>query len=265
MRRLTFGDWLRLSGLGILFYSVTQGAQYLGLRMLPAVTVSLMLNFTAFIVAGLGILFLNERPSSIQWSGLLFFGLGIPVYFFPLDLQAGNWVGIGIVAMGVLANAFSAVFSRSVNRSGQIPPLVVTAISMGIGSVLLLSTGLLTEGLPGLSVSDWGIVLWLAVIHTALAFTLWNHTLRTLSAMESSMINGSMLVQIAVLAWVFLGEGLTWKSGLGLAAAAAGAVLVQLRGLVKRTQVRHPGGPDPQVDPTEREDEMKELLRSSNR
>ena len=34
--------------------------------------------------------------------------------------------------------------------------------------------------------------------NTALAFTLWNGALRTLSAMESSLINGTMLVQIAL-------------------------------------------------------------------
>jgi drug/metabolite transporter (DMT)-like permease len=67
------------------------------------------------------------------------------------------------------------------------------------------------------------------VVNTAFAFTLWNHTLRTLPAMESSIINGTMLIQIAVLAWVFLGEGLSWKTGLGLLAAGAGAVLTQWR------------------------------------
>ena len=47
------------------------------------------------------------------------------------------------------------------------------------------------------------------VANTAFAFTLWNHTLRTLTAVESSIIGNLMLPQIAVLAWVFLGEALT--------------------------------------------------------
>ncbi|MBK9098817.1 MAG: EamA family transporter [bacterium] len=72
-------------------------------------------------------------------------------------------------------------------------------------------------------------LLWLAIINTALAFTIWNFTLRTLSAMESSIINGTMLIQIAVLAWIFLGEAISLQEGIGMLIAAAGALLVQLK------------------------------------
>lgn len=58
---------------------------------------------------------------------------------------------------------------------------------------------------------------------------MWNRTLRTLSAMESSIINNTMLFQIAVLAWVFLGEGLTWRQVTGMVLAALGTLVVQLR------------------------------------
>ena len=47
--------------------------------------------------------------------------------------------------------------------------------------------------------------------------------------MESSIINGTMLIQIAVLAWIFLGEAITLQEGLGMLIAASGALLVQLR------------------------------------
>ena len=40
---------------------------------------------------------------------------------------------------------------------------------------------------------------WLALVNSAFAFTLWNRTLRTLSATESSVINNTMLIQIAIL------------------------------------------------------------------
>jgi len=58
---------------------------------------------------------------------------------------------------------------------------------------------------------------------------IWNYTLRTLIAMESSIINGTMLIQIAVLAWIFLGEGITLQEIFGMAVAAVGAVLVQTK------------------------------------
>jgi drug/metabolite transporter (DMT)-like permease len=67
------------------------------------------------------------------------------------------------------------------------------------------------------------------VVNTAFAFTLWNHTLRTLPAMESSVINGTMLIQIALLAWLFLGEDLTSQEWIGVILAGLGVLLVQLR------------------------------------
>ncbi|HUG49296.1 MAG TPA: DMT family transporter, partial [Candidatus Limnocylindria bacterium] len=86
----------------------------------------------------------------------------------------------------------------------------------------------LLEGLPPLTGEAWLIIGWLAVVNTALAFTLWNQSLRTLTAVESSVINNLMLVQIAVLAWVILGETLSAVEIAGLALALAGILAVQL-------------------------------------
>jgi len=229
LRSLSRGAWARLVALGLLFYAVTQGAQFLGLAYLPSVTVSLLLNFTTVAVALMGIPLLAERPTVLQWSGVLLNVAGIVTYFYPVAIPAHQVVGLTVVAAGVLANAGSAILGRRVNRAGDIPPLTVTVVSMGIGAVVLLMTGVLAQGLPRLDPVHWAIVGWLAVVNTAFAFTLWNHTLRTLSAMESSIINSTMLVQIAVLAWLFLGEQLTWQEGIGMALASLGAIVVQIR------------------------------------
>jgi drug/metabolite transporter (DMT)-like permease len=121
------------------------------------------------------------------------------------------------------------VLGRSVNRKGNVNPLVVTVISMGVGSIILLTTGVLVQGFPAISFINILYLLWLAIINTALAFTIWNFTLKTLTAMESSIINGTMLIQIAVLAWIFLGEEISLKEAIGMLIASSGAVLVQLK------------------------------------
>jgi len=58
---------------------------------------------------------------------------------------------------------------------------------------------------------------------------MWNRTLRTLSAVESSILTNTMLFEIALLAWVFLGERLRWGEVLGLALAVLGTLAVQIR------------------------------------
>jgi len=50
------------------------------------------------------------------------------------------------------------------------------------------------------------IIALLAIVNAAFAFTLWNKSLQMLTAVESSIINGTMLPQIAILAWIFLNE-----------------------------------------------------------
>jgi len=157
------------------------------------------------------------------------FIVGIITYFLPISLIANQAIGLLVMLIGVLANAISAIIGRDINRNKDISPLVITFISMGVGAIILIIIGFSMNGIPEISFKTWGFLLWLAVINTAFAFTLWNLTLRTLTAMESSIINGTMLIQIAILAWYFLGETITFKEGIGMTIAAFGAVLVQIK------------------------------------
>ena len=229
LRYLSGQRWVRLVVLGLLFYAVTQGAQFIGLDYLPSVTVSLLLNFTTIVVALLSIPLLAERLTALQWCGVLINIIGALIYFYPVSIPASQVVGLIVVAVGVLANAGSSILGRRVNRDGDVPPLTVTIVSMGVGAIVLLASGVLIQGFPPLSLTHWAIIGWLAIVNTAFAFTLWNHTLQALSATESSIINSTMLVQIAVLAWLFLGERLTWQGIIGMTLAGIGALIVQLR------------------------------------
>jgi len=229
LRTLSRASWVWLITLGLLFYSFTQGAIFLSLAYLPAATVSLLLSFTPVIVALLGIATLRERPTLLQWGGSGLYLVGVAVFFYPLSLPRQQVFGLSVVGVGLLANSLSAILGRHVNRGGELEPLMVTVISMGVGGIALLVGGVLVQGLPRLSALHWAMILWLAVINSAFAFTLWNRTLRTLSAMESSIINNTMLFQIALLAWIFLSEGLSWGEVLGMVVAALGTLAVQIR------------------------------------
>lgn len=229
LRRMPRPVWMRLLLLGVVMYALTQGAQFLALAHLPAATVSLCLQMTSPLVALSGWFLLGERPTGRQWAGLVLAIVGVAVYFYPAQIPEREIAGLIAAVVGVVANAGAAVLGRGINRTGDLPPLVVTTVSMGFGAILLLSTGVAVQGIPHPTPTGWAIIGWLAVVNTTLAFTLWNHTLRTLSAMESSLINSTMLVQIAVLAYLFLGEPLTTRKIIGLALAGAGAIIVQWR------------------------------------
>ena len=229
LKRLTPKEWGKLALLGMVYYTLAQGAQYMALDYLPANTVNLLLNLTPVFVGIAGISLLKERPSLIQWFGIGLTAVGVWVFFFPVALLQAQIVGVGIGFFCMIMNVVSSVFSREVNRDATLPPLVVTFISMGIGSVLMLVTGLVFQGIGKVTGTDWLIIAWMAVANTALAFTLWNKTLQVLTAVESSILNSLMMPQIALLAFVFLGEGLSPKAIAGLVLVGVGTIVVQLK------------------------------------
>jgi drug/metabolite transporter (DMT)-like permease len=228
LRALTGADWLRLAVLGVTMYTLTQGAQFLALSYLPAQTTSLVLSFSPVAVALLGAATLHERTSGRQWLGVGIYLVGAAIFLIPLPSGGIRLIGLAVAVFGVMSNAVAAVLGRSVNGAARLDPVTVTVVSMGIGAVLLVGTGAAAQGIPVIDAQGWLIIVALAVVNTAFAFTVWNHTLRTLTVVESSVINNTMLIQIAVLAWIFLAEPLGARQIVGLGLAAAGTLVVQL-------------------------------------
>lgn len=227
---------------GLLFVAIAQGAQFAALAVLPATAVNLVLSTIPVAVALIAIGRRSEAPSPGQAAGVLLLIIGAVLYFGPLDIGDAGLFGIGAAVLCVAASAASSHLGRDLARDAMARlggSIGLTAISMAVGAVVLLAVGLVVEGVPALDLRGWAIIAWLGVVNTAFAFTLWNHTLRVLTAVESSVINNTMLIQIAILAVIFLGERLGPLQIAGLACAALGALTVQLvPALRRRTATR---------------------------
>ncbi len=231
---------VRVGVYGLLFVAVAQGAQFAALSVLPATAVSLILSSIPMWVALMALAGSAERASAGQVAGIGLLTIGAIGYFGPFELAPGAALGFGAAAACVAAAALSAHLGRGLARDviGRLGgPIGLTSTSMVIGAVALLAVGVALEGWPALNLTGWLIVAWLAVVNTAFAFTLWNHTLRTLTAVESSVVNNTMTIQIAVLAIVFLGERLGPPQLVGLILAATGAAVVQLAPILRRRRV----------------------------
>ena len=226
---LTRRDWWKLVLLGVVFYALTQGGQFVTMKYLDTITFSLLLNFSAVVVALLGIVGLREYPSPLQWGGIAIFIGGVLLYFLPQGGMAGSVLGYLLAAMSIVANAVGSLMGRGINREKRIPPMIVTGVSMGIGAALMLGVGVAVEPWPKLSLTNILVILWLGAVNTAFAFYLWNLSLQHLSAMESSIINNTMMIQIAVLSWIFLQQRLNWLEIIALLIAAVGIFLANIR------------------------------------
>ena len=228
IRGFSRATWSHLTILGLVFYTLTQGAQFVSLAYLPAATLTLLLSFSPIIVALSSGVMNNESPSIYQWGGIIVSVLGAAIYFLPLGILSSQIFGLVIGLVGVLANSGSSLLGRQINYQSGLPAIVITTVSMGIGGFVLLVVGASSQGFGQLNLIQWLIIAWLAVVNTAVAFTLWNRTLQTLTAFESNIINNTMLPQIAILAWLFLGEPLSSRQIIGIILVGVGTLIVQI-------------------------------------
>ncbi len=220
--------WSILSLYGIVFVAITQGSQFVGLFFLDAIMVSAFLNLTPIIVLLMGAVWLRETPSRDQTLWIALGVFGAMLYFYPLDLLSQSLIGIIVVLVGVLANALSSVLGRYINKERIAPPVVITGISMAVGSSLLLITGLIIEELTTITPLAFFYISWLAIVNTAFAFTLWNRAMQTLRAVDMTIINSTMLPQIVVFSILFLGESPTPLDWVGLTLLALSVAFVQI-------------------------------------
>jgi drug/metabolite transporter (DMT)-like permease len=223
--------WIKVLAYGLLFIAITQGAQFLALDLLPAITVSFILNITPFIVIILSTIIISERPTLYDLFFLFITFLGLIMYFLPLDLESATIAGLIVGIIAVLANAGSSILGRDLNKKQDAPPIVITCVSMVIGSVVLLILGISLDSIYivfSLSMTSIIYIIWLGLINTALAFTIWNKAMIKLRAVDISLINSTMLPQVVLLSIIFLSEFPTFKEWVGLILLVISVFCIQI-------------------------------------
>ncbi len=245
-------SWALLTSLGVVTYAVTQGAQFVGLSLLPAATLSLFLSLTPLLVLVVDRLFLGDVGDHRQAYGVVVALGGVALYLLP-GAGPTNAVGLTIGLVALSANAAATLLGRLANRGGALSALVVTGPSMVVGGALLLLVGVVLEPAPTVTLRSVLIILWLALVNGAFAFTLWNAVLRYLSATQASTINNTVLAQVALLAWIFLGEKPTGTEWIAIGLTMLGAWLVQRSGSTRAVAVsRGQGRPRAGTGPVSR-------------
>ncbi|HSL97131.1 MAG TPA: DMT family transporter [Candidatus Deferrimicrobiaceae bacterium] len=226
----------RILALGVTLYAVAQGTQFAALAVLPAASVGLVLATIPVWIGAVAWLRGGERASPTQVLGIGLLVAGAALYFGQVDLGAAGWFGLASAALCAASSTAGQHLARDLNRDAQGRlggAIGLTSVSMGIGSLALLAAGIALEGWPTLDERGWAIVAWLAAVNTAFAFTLYNRALRVLTAVESSTIINLLLVMVAIMAWVFLGEALDIRQVIGLAIVTVGVLFVQLAPLLR--------------------------------
>ncbi len=228
MRLVKPRTWLVLLLIGLSAYTIGNGAFFWGLKYLPATTTSFLMSVNPILILLAGIWWLKEVPTRIQMIGVVVCLAGSVLFFFN-GLKADEPLGLLITVVGLLGFALFGILSRAVARERQVDTLTLTAVPLGFGGGLLLILALIFEGVPHVSLRVGGILLWLALANTAVAYMLYNHSLRILTALEMNVMLNLSPLGTALLAWLLLGEKVTILQLVGMVVLIVGVVLVQQR------------------------------------
>jgi drug/metabolite transporter (DMT)-like permease len=219
-------DWFQLGVMGILGFSLGNTVLYIGLKTLPATTTSFLMNGIPIVTVILGAVTLREKPRWLQWIGMLMAIIG-GLIFFGGKIEVVQMRAVGLSLLGVVLISIYGLLARSMTRSGRIDPVSLSAIPMGIGSIFLFA---FSWPFPLLSWRIIGILVWLTLINSAIAFVIWNNALKYMQAFEISITANLMPIGTALLAPIILGEPVSGLAWLGMVISLVGVVLVGIGG-----------------------------------
>jgi drug/metabolite transporter (DMT)-like permease len=224
--------WTTIAIIGILQYGVGQALQYTAMQVVPVAMIALLYALLPALQAVADTVWLREPPALVQLLGGAVTIGGIALYL-PWG-HSVPWRGLLLVGGTLVASTIATTLTRYIAREGSTPTLHLTLVSVGAGGLSMLPVGLVVESGPRFPPLVVVALIWLAVANTALAFSLWNHALRTLTAFEANVIGNTTLFQVGILGWIFLGEALTARQMLAMLIAFGGVLLAQLPAVAAR-------------------------------
>lgn len=225
------GQWGRLAAVGLVQYTLGNGALFLALRWVSSTAGALTQGLAPLLTLLLEWGWARERFSLPALVGVLLAVGGAVGFFGPGSVGISS--GPALPLLGLTTLAF-ALFPLLVRAAGVKDTVALTAWPLGFGGGALLLISLALNGIPRLSLFQWGIVAGLALVNTVLAYLLFTHALSRLRATEANVILNFSPLGTAAIARITLGESLTgWQVGT-LALVILGAGLAQWRRPVDR-------------------------------
>ncbi|MFX0113522.1 MAG: DMT family transporter [Candidatus Hodarchaeota archaeon] len=234
---------------GIAGYSLEPGLRYLGMAPeggnLPALHSAFICNFNPTIVLLLGLAIFLVLPAPKQVLGLALALIGAYIYFMLMPGSGGEintTEGWGIILTLGAGFAWGSYQLLTKHLTQKTDVFLQTTLGMGVGALFLFCIALLVEGWPTLSITLVALVMLLGIFSTALAYLLWNYAMRYLGSFEATMLQNSMLIQIAILSVLFLGQKIYLNMLLGILLVLFGVFLVQMEGLKRNASNRRQTG-----------------------
>ena len=233
---LTKSEIYSLILIGIIGFAAAPLFSVIGLKYVTGATAGIFAGLSAVMVMVLGFIILREKPRNLQIAGILIALVGIYI-FLSNDALTGSLFGVFMIAIAEAGYALSVVLTRLVVRGPGDETMILSLAGAGIGTVILLPIGLMSGGIA--AIMNWQVLLVILIVGVIFGFAgmLWSMALDQIQAIEAAILQNTMLIQIALLSVIFLGEHLTLKQVVGGGVTLIGAYLVERQLINKRKYI----------------------------
>lgn len=224
LKHLPRRSWVKLALMGVISYPLGNSMLFWGLQSLHSTTSAFLLNSMPLATLALGVVWLKERPTRLQLVGLVI-ALAGGLVFFGTRIPSAEAIPIVVTLLGAVCLSIFGVMAREFARDGLVDGVTLAAIPLLFGGGVLM-IAVPPAYIPSARVS--AVLVWLAIVNSAVAYLLWNHALKRLQAFEISIVANLMPMGTGLLAPFLIGESVGASAWIGIGVALAGVVLVGL-------------------------------------
>jgi drug/metabolite transporter (DMT)-like permease len=197
---------------GIVGYGISLGFQFVGTKLSTASNGSLVTSATPAFVLLFAPFLLGEHTTTRRIIALVISTLGVVAVIDPrtAELSPSLFWGNMSLLSAALTWALYSVLVRKVSKTGDLLTSSAIMLLGGLPSSLLFGFWeVQTQGIGTITPGIIGGLLFLGIISTAIAMSLWNYAFAELPAAVASLTFFAQPVVGTFLGWLFLSEKIT--------------------------------------------------------
>ena len=216
---------LMLMGLtGVVLFNLFQ---FLALEFTSATNVGLISTLNMFSIAMFSFLFLKEKINTLQVVSMMISFLGVLLVLSKGNLEVLFSIGFNkgdlLMSSAVCVWGIYSVISKWAMK--YTTPLMATLYSGIFGVIVLIPFNVNDFTITNLDASFVQSILYTGVVSTVVCMLLWNIGVQKLGATTSGMLLNFNPIFTAVIAFMWLGETMTWIQGVGSLIVITGCFL----------------------------------------
>lgn len=228
-------QWLRIIVLGVCQNGLYLGLMFVAMTSIAGGLAAIIGSALPLVVAALAPAFLHERIGPVKAFGLF---LGFAGVIWVMQNHLGDAApsglsqaaGIGLAAIGTIALGVGTVLVKQGNFGTGL--LMVVGLQMMVGSIVLAPFGLALESFSDFDIT-WqflAAITYIILLPSLAATWLWFTLLLRTSATEAGTYHFLNPVFGVGIAWLVLGERVSWVDWIGVGLVAIGILVVNRAG-----------------------------------